>query len=102
MNKSRLLAFALAMAAVAPAFAGDVKVVKQIAPVYPVDALRSGTSGYVDLEVDIAAGGAVKSVSVLQAKPARVFEKNAVTAVKKWEFASAEGGKTKLRVDFKN
>lgn len=92
-----LLALGIAM----PAAAGDVKVVKKVAPEYPADALRSGTTGYVDLEVSVAAGGKVDNVSIVNAKPARTFERNAVAAVKKWEYSAPEGGKAKLRVDFK-
>lgn len=91
----------LTLAVAIPAAAGDVKVTKKVAPDYPVDALRSGTEGYVDLEVSIAAGGSVQQVSVVSAKPARVFERSAVAAVKKWQFDAPEGGKTKFRVDFK-
>jgi len=44
-------------------------------------------------------GGKVASVSVVNAKPARVFEQSAVRAVKQWEFAPG-GGKGKVRLDF--
>lgn len=92
---------ALSLALALPAAAGDVKVTKKIAPEYPADALRSGTEGYVDLEVSLAAGGAVQQVSVVSAKPARVFERSAVASVKKWQFDAPDGGKAKFRVDFK-
>ena len=82
----------------APALA-DLKPTKRVEPQYPVDAARSGTTGFVELEYTVDATGKVESVSVTNAKPARTFEKAAVAAVKQWEFAPG-GGKGKVRLDF--
>ncbi|NUS39005.1 MAG: energy transducer TonB [Lysobacter sp.] len=82
----------------APALA-DLKPTKRVEPQYPVEAARSGTTGFVELEYTVDASGKVESVSVTNAKPARTFEKAAVTAVKQWEFAPG-GGKGKVRLDF--
>ena len=47
----------------------------------------------------VAPAGKVESVSVVNAQPARVFERSAVAAVKKWSFAPG-GGRGKVRLDF--
>jgi protein TonB len=95
------LAAGLALMAVsfaAPAFA-DLKPTKRVEPEYPADAARSGTTGFVELEYTVDPSGKVASVSVTNAKPARTFEKAAVSAVKQWEFAPG-GGHGKVRLDF--
>ena len=95
------LAAGLALMAVsfaAPAFA-DLKPTKRVEPEYPADAARSGTTGFVELEYTVDPTGKVASVSVTNAKPARTFEKAAVSAVKQWEFAPG-GGHGKVRLDF--
>ena len=88
----------LAVSFAAPALA-DLKPTKRVEPQYPVEAARNGTTGFVELEYTVDASGKVESVSVTNAKPARTFEKAAVSAVKQWEFAPG-GGKGKVRLDF--
>ncbi|MFD0738958.1 energy transducer TonB [Lysobacter koreensis] len=91
---------ALALVFAVPAHA-DVKPIKRVDPVYPADAARAGTSGFVEVEYTVDASGKVASVSVLNAKPARTFESAAVKAVKQWQFAAGAGGRGKVRLDFK-
>lgn len=88
-------AIAAAMAFVPPAHAGNP--IKRVDPVYPPDAARSGTTGYVEVEYSVGPDGKVTDVSVVDAKPGRVFVAAAVKAVKQWEFAPGEThGKVKL------
>jgi protein TonB len=47
----------------------------------------------------VDASGTVTNVSVVNARPARTFEKAAVTAVKQWQFAPG-GGRGKVRLEF--
>lgn len=95
-----LIVAALAVAFVAPAFASpDLKPLKRVEPDYPVEAMRAGTEGFVEVEFSVDAAGKVESVSVVNAQPARVFERSAVAAVKKWSFAPG-GGRGKVRLDF--
>lgn len=94
----RIAAIAFALALTTPALAGEP--IKRVNPQYPPDAIRSKTTGYVELEYSIDASGKVASVSVLDAKPARTFETAAVKALKQWEFAPGEG-RGKVRLDFK-
>ena len=101
----RRVLFAAGLAALAASFsvtatAGpELKPVKRVEPQYPAEAARSGTQGFVEVEFTVDEGGKVASVSVVNAKPARVFEQSAVRAVKQWEFAPG-GGKGKVRLDF--
>lgn len=95
------LAFAIAVAlgTALPAQAADLKPLKRVDPVYPPEAARAGTTGYVDVEFEVDPSGKVASVSVVGAEPTRTFEQAAVRAVKKWEFAPG-GGKGKVRLNF--
>jgi len=90
----------LALSLAAPASPTDLKPIKRVEPEYPPEAARAGTSGFVEVEFTVDAGGKVASVSVVNARPSRTFEKAAVRAVKQWQFAPG-GGRGKVRLDFK-
>ena len=93
-------ASAMALLFAAPAHA-ELKPIKRVEPVYPPDAARAGTSGFVEVEFTVDASGKVVTVSVVNAKPSRTFETAAVKAVKQWTFApGADGGRGKVRLDF--
>jgi protein TonB len=100
----RPIVFAAAMLAlsyVMPAHA-ELKQIKRVEPVYPPEAARAGTNGFVEVEFTVDATGKVATVSVVNAKPTRTFESAAVKAVKQWTFApGGEGGRGKVRLDFK-
>lgn len=93
------VAAALALAFIAPAHA-ELKPTKRVEPVYPPEAARAGTSGFVEVEYTVDATGKVANVSVLNAKPARTFETAAVKAVKQWQFPAGADGRGKVRLDF--
>ncbi|MPS33995.1 energy transducer TonB [Stenotrophomonas acidaminiphila] len=69
-------------AAVAP----TLRAVSTPAPRYPADALRSGTSGEVLVELTIGTDGSVTDARVLRANPPRVFDREALNAVRRWRF----------------
>jgi protein TonB len=95
MLPARTLVLALPLAALlgfalpALATAGAATPLKTDPPNYPAEAARRGTEGYVELEIVIAADGKVSSVNVLKAEPARVFEREALSAVRRWTFNPA-------------
>jgi protein TonB len=89
----------LALLFAAPAHA-ELKPIKRVDPVYPAEAVRAGTNGFVEVEFTVDATGKVASVSVVNAKPARTFESAAVKAVKQWLFAPGADGRGKVRLDF--
>jgi len=92
-------ATALALAFALPVHA-ELKPIKRVDPVYPAEAARAGTSGFVEVEFTVDATGKVVSVSVVNAKPSRTFESAAVKAVKQWQFAPGADGRGKVRLDF--
>ncbi len=85
-QRSAAQAAAQQAAAPKPAAAPALRAVSTPAPRYPADALRSGTSGEVLVELSIGTDGSVTDARVLRANPARVFDREALNAVKRWKF----------------
>jgi protein TonB len=55
-------------------------------PVYPPQALRNRTVGWVEMEFTIMPSGRVGDIVVVEAQPRGVFEKAATTALGHWRF----------------
>ncbi|MDN8650223.1 energy transducer TonB [Stenotrophomonas indicatrix] len=70
----------------ATAAAPSLRPVSTPAPRYPAEALRSGTSGEVLVEITVGTDGSVTNARVLRATPSRVFDREALNAVKRWRF----------------
>lgn len=64
----------------------DLIPLQRIPPAYPAEARRANVSGYVRLDLTIAADGSVRNARVIEARPKGVFEAAAVTAIQKWRF----------------
>ncbi|WP_349986659.1 energy transducer TonB [Stenotrophomonas sp. WHRI 8082] len=79
-------AAAQAAAAARQTAAPTLRPVSTPAPRYPADALRSNTSGEVLVEITVGTDGSVTSARVLRATPARTFDREALSAVKRWRF----------------
>ena len=75
-----------APAPAAAAAAQNVTAISTPAPRYPPEALRSGTSGEVLVEITIGPDGEVSNARVVRANPARVFDREALNAVRRWKF----------------
>lgn len=73
-------------AAKATASEGDLRPVSTPAPRYPAEALRAGQSGEVQVEFTVASDGSVSNARVVRSNPPRVFDREAVAAVKRWRF----------------
>jgi protein TonB len=56
------------------------------APRYPVEALRASQSGEVQVEFTVAPDGSVSDARVVRADPPRIFDREAVAAVRRWRF----------------
>ena len=69
-----------------PAAAPTLRAMSTPAPRYPAEALRSGTSGEVLVEITVGTDGSVTDARVLRANPPRVFDREALNAVKRWRF----------------
>jgi protein TonB len=65
---------------------GDIIPVVVIRPMYPRDAAIAGLEGWVKVEFTITEIGTVKDPRVIDAEPARVFNREAVRAILKWKF----------------
>ena len=72
-------------AASAPS-ASDLRAISTPSPRYPPEALRAGTSGEVVVEFTVNVDGSVGDARVVRGNPPRVFDREAVTAVKRWRF----------------
>lgn len=67
-------------------FDGGAAVKHAVEPRYPVDALRSGVEGEVELEFTVLVDGSVTDVTVVRAEPRGVFEQQARHAILRWQF----------------
>jgi len=65
---------------------GDIIPIVKILPMYPRDAAMQGLEGWVKVEFIITAIGTVKNPRVVDAKPPRVFNREAIRAILKWKF----------------
>ncbi|SEM25212.1 outer membrane transport energization protein TonB [Pseudoxanthomonas sp. GM95] len=75
-----------APAAPAASSSGERRLLSAPPPRYPMDALRASTSGQVVVEITIGGDGDVTNARVVEASPPRVFDRAALTAVKRWKF----------------
>lgn len=80
----------------------------RVEPKYPARAMKQGAQGYVVLSFTIDPQGRPTDISVLDAKPRRLFEREAMRALKKWKYqpkvvdgkSIAQVGQT-VRLEFK-
>ena len=74
-----------------PALAGakdttQLSPVMRIEPRYPVKAAKEGIAGFVQLKFDVSAEGKVSNVSVIKSSPSDIFDKEAIRALKEWQY----------------
>ena len=83
--------------------ASTVTVISREQPDFPRDAVRGGIeSGSVRARVVINAAGGVASVVILEAKPARVFDRSVTQALQRWKFNPGTEGRTyETEINFK-
>ena len=66
--------------------AASLKAVKTVPPEYPQSALAKGVSGSVLLSFTVDSKGDTRDVQVLQSTPAGVFDRAAISAVRRWRY----------------
>lgn len=77
------------------------RLLKEVAPRYPVIALSRRIEGSVDVTFNIGADGAVSGARAVASRPARVFDQAALKAVSQWRFeATGESVTTTRTVNF--
>lgn len=66
----------------------------QTSPSYPVIALQKGIEGWVKLRFDVDALGMAENIKIVTASHKKIFDKEALKALKKWRFKPGkENGK---------
>jgi len=65
---------------------GDIIPVVVIRPMYPREAAIAGVEGWVKVEFTITPLGTVTDATVVDADPARIFNREAIRAILKWKF----------------
>ncbi|HJR74791.1 MAG TPA: energy transducer TonB, partial [Luteimonas sp.] len=84
----------------APAAASSSSELRPISmpqPRYPAAALRARQSGSVQVEFTVAPDGSVSAARVVSAQPDRVFDREAVAAVRRWRFQPVDSPVTTRR-----
>jgi TonB family protein len=66
--------------------AAGLQRVREVPPVYPREAARAGTEGWVQVEFTIAPDGTTRDLQVLDSAPKLVFDRAALDSVSKWRF----------------
>jgi protein TonB len=85
----------------------DVSVLTPPRPSYPPAAVRNRQDGWVEVEFTVAADGSVQNAHVTASEPARVFDREAVSAVQRAKFSpKMENGQAvastlRRRIEFK-
>ena len=64
----------------------DVVPMVRVEPQYPLRAAQLRIEGWVELRFTISKTGGVKDVVVTKAHPRKIFDKAAVSAVRKWKY----------------
>ena len=85
-----------APAAAAPA-QRSLRPISMPSPRYPPEALRAGTAGEVLVEFTVGTNGEVTDVRVLRSNPARLFDREATNAVRRWRFEPVDAPVTTRR-----
>ena len=81
----------------AQAASNDLRPISTPSPRYPPDAYRDGTAGEVQVEFTVGTDGSVTSARVVRADPPRVFDREALNAVKRWKFQPVSSPVTSRR-----
>jgi TonB family protein len=85
----------------------DARVLRQIDPEYPRDAMREGVEGSIELRFTVKADGKVADIEVVTANPPQTFDRAAISALRRWRYEPrredgvAVDSRTRVRLEFK-
>lgn len=65
----------------------DIVPIVRVNPQYPIRAADRGIQGWVEVQFTISAAGTVKDPVVVDAKPATIFNRAALRAIRKWKYS---------------
>lgn len=71
---------------IAPPSDADVVPLVRVQPMYPHTAAQRGIEGWVTVEFDISVIGRVKDPKVVSSEPPRIFDREALRAIRKWKY----------------
>lgn len=80
-----------------PAAQPGLRPINMPTPRYPPDALRSGIGGEVIVEFTVGMDGSVTDARVVRSSPSRVFDREALNAVRRWRFEPVDAPVTTRR-----
>ena len=64
----------------------EVRPIVRVDPSYPANAARDGIEGWVSLRFTIDPLGRVRDIEIIDAKPRRIFDREARRALAKWKY----------------
>ncbi|GAB2511082.1 energy transducer TonB [Pseudoxanthomonas sangjuensis] len=64
-----------------------LRAISMPSPRYPAEAQRAGTAGEVMVELTVGTDGSVTNARVVRSNPPRIFDREALSAVRRWKFA---------------
>jgi protein TonB len=84
----------------AMALQSTLKRKRYVAPEYPMEALSKEVGGVVQIEFTVDKNGETRDIHVVNAEPAGVFDRAAISAVKRWRYEPAivDGAATEVPV----
>ena len=65
----------------------DIVPIVRVNPQYPIRAADRGIQGWVEVQFTISAAGTVRDPVVVDAKPATIFNRAALRAIRKWKYS---------------
>ncbi len=65
---------------------GDATALVRVTPKYPPIAAREGKEGWVQVSFTISELGTVENAQVINAEPKKIFNREAIRAIKKWKY----------------